>query len=270
MYNLTVLGSLTNYPTGYTPSILQPVARSLGRDQLEDPSSAPVFGSDIWTAFEISWLDPEGRPHMAAADIHFAIDSPHIIESKSLKLYLFGLNQMTFADAEALRACVERDLSQASGAPVTLRFWQQPNDRMTHEPEGICVDQERWLAPSKPLAADLLSAGLEHVTETLYSQLLRSLCPVTAQPDWATLVVTYTGPRIARAGLLAYIASYREHQGFHEQCVEQIYAHLMARCRPTALTVYARYTRRGGLDINPLRTSAPVRGPSPMRRLWRQ
>jgi len=264
-----LLGQTSVYPTAYCPDVLEPIPRSRGRQSLLGDAPWPYFGEDVWTAYEVAFLGPDGRPHVGAAQLHVPCGSSHIVESKSLKLYLFGLNNTVFADRQAYAQLVCRDVGRAVGAEVGWR-WLDPQAEavMPQAPGGRCIDDAPLRPQSLAEAAQSLKSQGPPVTQHLYSELLRSLCPVTAQPDWATLVVQCTGPALDEASLLAYVVAYREHQGFHEQCVERIFLDLWRRCGLTALTVYARYTRRGGIDINPLRSTAealPVMG-----RTWRQ
>lgn len=225
------------------------------------------MGIDVWGAYELAWCDVDGRPQVASGTLQLPADSPNLIESKSLKLYLFSLNDEPFADAQAYVACVQRDLSQAAGAQVTLSF-DSSTSALEPPAAAVCIDGAPWRRPYAALDTSGLASAGPVVQETLVSHLLRSLCPVTAQPDWATVVLTYRGPVIDHAGLLTYIASFRQHQGFHEQCVEHIFMDVWRACGPQTLEVYARYTRRGGLDINPQRSSHLPLGR--MGRLWRQ
>lgn len=261
------LGRDTAYPSGYDPGLLYPIPRAPARVQLGITGTLPFVGIDRWQAFELSWLDARGKPCVATATLQVPATSPHLVESKSLKLYLNSLNATRFADAATLQACIEADLSAAAGAPVTLAFGLAPmaDDGATGIDDlDITID---YYGP--PDAALLQADPGDMAEETLTSALLKSNCPVTGQPDWADLTIAYRGPRIDRASLLRYIVSFREHAGFHEQCVEQIFVDLLARCAPQRLSVEARYTRRGGLDINPWR-GTPGSTPPPPRRTRRQ
>ena len=261
------LGRDTAYPSGYDPGLLYPIPRAPARAQLGIAGALPFVGVDRWQAFELSWLDLRGKPHVATATLQVPASSPHLVESKSLKLYLNSLNAARFANAEAVQACIEADLSAAAGAPVTLAFGVAPMDATTGDTTSI-DDLDITIDHYGPPDAALLQADPSNVVEeTLSSALLKSNCPVTGQPDWADVTIAYRGPRIDRAGLLRYIVSFREHAGFHEQCVEQLFVDLLARCAPTALSVEARYTRRGGLDINPWRGTPGSTPPAPRRTL---
>ncbi len=262
------LGRDTAYPSGYDPGLLYPIPRAPARAALGLGAALPFIGFDRWQAFELSWLDARGKPCVATATLQVPADSPRLIESKSLKLYLNSLNAARFNAADALRARIEADLSAAAGAPVTLTFGMAPlrEDDAAHSIDGLDIAIDHYGPPD----AGLLHADPAHVVEeTLTSALLKSNCPVTGQPDWADISIAYRGPRIDRAGLLRYLVSFREHAGFHEQCVEQIFVDLLARCTPQQLSVEARYTRRGGLDINPWRGS-PGHVPPPPHRSLRQ
>ncbi|MFN3311511.1 MAG: NADPH-dependent 7-cyano-7-deazaguanine reductase QueF, partial [Thermomonas sp.] len=240
------LGRDTAYPSGYDPGLLYPIPRAPARAQLGLGAALPFIGHDRWQLFELSWLDGRGKPCVAAATLHVPADSPHLIESKSLKLYLNSLNAARFANAEAVQSCIEADLSAAAGAPVTLAFGVAPMDGAGGDATSI-DDVDIAIDHYGPPDAALLQADpADVVEEVLSSALLKSNCPVTGQPDWADVSIVYRGPRIDRAGLLRYIVSFREHAGFHEQCVEQIFVDLLARCAPHWLSVEARYTRRGG------------------------
>lgn len=268
----STLGRETAWPGGYDPGLLFPIPRALGRAELGLDGALPFFGVDIWNAYELSWLDPAGKPRIAIARLRVPATSPNLIESKSLKLYLGSLAATTLPDAEAVRACLERDLGAAAGAPVTADLVTPDGFGALElmQLAGDCIDDIPVSITSYgPPEAGYLSANpAAVVSETLVSHLLKSNCPVTGQPDWASVQIAYTGPHIDPAGLLRYLVSYREHTGFHEQCVERIYCDLQSRCHPNALAVYARYTRRGGLDINPWRSSTPANPPNP--RLARQ
>lgn len=263
------LGRDTAYPSGYDPGLLYPIPRAPARAQLGLGAALPFVGVDRWQAFELSWLDARGKPCVATATLQVPADSPRLVESKSLKLYLNSLNAARFANAEAVQACIEADLSAAAGAPVTLAFGVAPMDAAGSDAgniDGLDIAIDHYGPPD---AALLQADPADVVEETLSSALLKSNCPVTGQPDWADVSIAYRGPRIDRAGLLRYIVSFREHAGFHEQCVEQLFVDLHARCAPHWLSVEARYTRRGGLDINPWRGS-PGLAPPPPRRTLRQ
>lgn len=256
----SLLGRGVAYPSQFDVGLLYPIPRALGRDgfDITDGASLPFTGIDRWHAYELSWLDLRGKPHIATATLQVPATSPNLIESKSLKLYLNSCNAARFESAEHFRAQVEADLSAAAGANVAWTFGLPPFD----SPAAVSIDALEVAVDcyGPPDRALLDTDGDDLVDEVLHSALLKSNCPVTAQPDWADVFIAYRGPRIDRASLLRYIASFRDHAGFHEQCVEQIFIDVSARCQPEWLSVEARYTRRGGLDINPWRAmpgSAP-------------
>ncbi|TXK62376.1 NADPH-dependent 7-cyano-7-deazaguanine reductase QueF [Alkalisalibacterium limincola] len=256
----SLLGKPTAYPDAYDPALLYPIPRAPKRHELGIDGALPFTGCDVWNAYELGWLDARGKPKVALGEFRVPADSPNIIESKSFKLYLNSHAQERYDGPDALRARLVEDLSAAAGAPVSVVV--VPTTVSGHgQVEGLSGDTIDDLpvaidhyGPPRP---DFLRAdGGEVVEETLVSHLLKSNCPVTGQPDWASLQLRYHGPKIDRAGLLRYLVSFRGHSDFHEQCVERIFTDLMRQCRPQRLSVYARYTRRGGLDINPFRSSS--------------
>jgi 7-cyano-7-deazaguanine reductase len=261
------LGRDTAYPAQYDASLLYPIPRAAARAELGLAGDAlPFIGFDRWQAFELSWLDARGKPHVATATLRVPAGSPNLVESKSLKLYLNSFNASRFDNADAVRARIEADLSQAAGAPVEMAFGLPA---MTAEAGADSIDGlDIAIDHYGPPDAALLSADAgDIVEETLTSALLKSNCPVTGQPDWADVTIAYRGPRIDRAGLLRYLVGFRDHAEFHEQCVERIFIDLLARCAPQTLSVEARYTRRGGLDINPWRATPGHPAPAPQRAL---
>ena len=252
------LGKAVAYAEHYDPALLFPIPRQGKRAEIGIAEGAlPFVGEDIWNAYELSWLDPRGKPVVALAHFIVPATSPNLIESKSLKLYLNSFNQTRLAGVDELVATLTRDLSAAAGAPVLVHvapLSTRPQRPMGY-PKGILldgleIDVDLYTPEPALLSADTSRAP---VTETLYSHLLKSNCLVTGQPDWAMLVVRYTGAPIYREGLLRYIISFRQHNEFHEQCVERVFVDILRQCQPSALSVFARYTRRGGLDINPCR-----------------
>ena len=263
------LGRDTAYPTQYDASLLYPIPRAAARTQLGLHADAlPFIGIDRWQVFELSWLDRHGKPCVATACLQVPADTPNLVESKSLKLYLNSFNASRFDDAEAVRACIEADLSRAAGGKVGLAFGLPPfaDADATTCIDGLAVAITCYGPPDAGLLSADAGADAE---ETLHSALLKSNCPVTGQPDWADVFIAYRGPRIDHAGLLRYLVSFRDHAEFHEQCVERIFIDLLARCAPRWLSVEARYTRRGGLDINPWRAT-PGLSPPAARRTARQ
>jgi len=262
---LSPLGKPTEYRADYAPELLYPIPRQLKRDELGITGDAlPFVGEDIWNAYELSWLNPKGKPVVAVGTLRVPAGSPNLIESKSLKLYFNSLNQTAFGNTTEVIATLTRDLSAAAGAPVAVDIQPlggQPRAAIGY-PDGIRLDDLDIACDSYQPAPELLTvADGPLVEETLYSHLLKSNCLVTGQPDWAMAVIRYRGRPIDRAGLLRYLVSFRNHNEFHEQCVERIFCDISRRCGPESLSVYARYTRRGGLDINPFRSSGEFAAP---------
>lgn len=259
------LGREVDYPRQYDATLLFPIPRAHGRASIGvDDKALPFIGHDRWHAYEISWLDPCGKPRMATATFRVPCDSPNLIESKSLKLYLNSLNTSCFNCAEAVRERIVLDLSARVGAAVEVVFGLPPmqDENIGDSLDALDIDISDYGPPNPAyLSADATAL----VEETLASQLLKSNCPVTGQPDWASVRLHYRGPRIEREGLLRYLVSFRDHAEFHEQCVERIFTEVLARCAPNALWVEARYTRRGGLDINPCRATPGMTLPADRR-----
>jgi len=265
------LGRTTAYPEQYSPGLLYALARTGNREALGLGMDLPFHGMDIWNAWELTWLDSAGLPQVGTAEIRFPANSPNIIESKSLKLYLNSFAMTPFASTDDVAETIEQDLIEAADADVAVRV-QRPSETDAAAVErlpGDSLDDQQVNCDAYEVDATLLSANADDiVTEDLNSHLLRSLCPVTSQPDTGSVLVSYTGPRIDRAGLLRYIASYRQHHDFHETCVERMFLDIMEWCKTEKLTVYARYQRRGGIDINPFRSNHET--DTPNLRLWRQ
>ncbi len=273
-HNDIPLGREVAYPSHYDAGLLFPIARTHGRDEIGvDAHALPFIGHDRWHAYELSWLDARGKPMVATATIEVPADSPCLIESKSLKLYLNSLNAARFATEATVRDTLVADLSQVTGAPVRVAFGLPPFDAAVDAAVDAALDAAVVIDTldigiddyGPPNAAHLALDGDAIVEETLRSELLKSNCPVTGQPDWASVRIDYRGAKIDRAGLLRYVVSFRDHAEFHEQCVERIFVDLQARCRPQSLSVEARYTRRGGLDINPWRATPGILPPNPGR-----
>ena len=251
----------------YDPSLLFPIPRAGKRAEIGITGASPFFGADLWTAFELSWLNPRGKPQVALAHITVPSESPHIIESKSFKLYLNSFNNTVFKDAREVQDRLRTDLSEAawrgaaqpSSVGVRLLAPELFDQEPVHELDGLSLDRLDVECTRYTPAPELLRADHDEapVTEVLTSNLLKSNCLVTGQPDWGSVQIRYSGAQIDQEGLLQYLVSFRNHNEFHEQCVERIFMDIWQRCQPTQLTVYARYTRRGGLDINPFRTSHP-------------
>jgi len=255
------------YKDEYDSGLLLPVMRATHRAKIGIGRVLPFSGVDIWNAYELSWLDPGGKPRVAIVTMIFPVESPRLIESRSMKLYLNSFNQSRFVSVDQVERTMRRDLRQACGSRVEVkvtlpgRFGQQ----VLEELEGKLIDGINTKISGYKPDAKLLYATGPVVEETLTSNLLKSNCPLTGQPDWASLQVRYRGPKISRAGLLRYVVSFRQHGDFHEHCVERIFTDILQQCKPERLTVYARYTRRGGIDINPLRTNCDDAPPSNRR-----
>ncbi|CAM4265303.1 NADPH-dependent 7-cyano-7-deazaguanine reductase QueF [Bordetella tumbae] len=262
------LGHHVDYPAQYNANLLFPIARSHNRASLNLPATLPFAGVDIWNAYELSWLDHKGKPQIGMATFTVPADSPNIIESKSFKLYLNSFNQTRLDSTQQLRDHLVRDLSAAAGGDVgvDLILPERFAALTISELEGENLDAlDIEIDTYTPDAALLRCADGPAVSETLTSRLLKSNCPVTGQPDWASVQIRYRGQPLDRAALLRYIVSFRNHAEFHEHCVERIFTDIMAACRPEQLTVYARYTRRGGLDINPWRSNTGESAPQDVR-----
>ena len=268
---LSPLGKPTQYRADYAPDLLYPIPRQLKRDELGIAAdSLPFVGEDIWNAYEISWLNPKGKPVVALATFRVPATSPNLVESKSFKLYLNSFNQSAFADAAAVESVLRHDLSAAAGAPVGAKIEilnSRPQATLAY-PQGTLLDDLDIACDTyHPAPEQIVTVNGEKVEEILYSHLLKSNCLVTGQPDWAMVVIRYRGQPIDHAGLLRYIVSFRNHNEFHEQCVERIFCDITRQCAPDALSVYARYTRRGGLDINPFRSSGEFPAPENVREI---
>ena len=277
------LGKATAYPDQYAPQTLFPIARQPQRSELGMTAGAalPFTGADLWTGYELSWLNPRGKPQVALVQVTVPCETPCIVESKSFKLYLNSFSNSRFVSADAVRQRISEDVGVSVWQPVASVSQQAPGGappptvgvrlvlpeqfaaQSVQELEGLSLDRLDVECSDYQPAPHWLRADTAEsaVTETLTSHLLRSNCPVTQQPDWGDIQISYSGAPIDQEGLLRYIVSLRNHNGFHEHCVERIFMDILRHCRPSRLTVYARYTRRGGLDINPLRTNHP--GPLP-------
>ncbi len=253
------LGKKTDYTHQYDPKLLQPVPRRLNREQLNLHESLPFIGCDLWTLYEVSWLNDKGLPQVAIGEVSIPATSTNLIESKSFKLYLNSLNQTQFSSWQAVHECLTHDLSQCAGETVSVQLF--PLSHYTHQPivnmQGECIDEQEIAITDYQFNPEVLCQATSEiiVEETLHSHLLKSNCLITNQPDWGSVEITYQGPQIHREALLRYIVSFREHNEFHEQCVERIFTDIQRYCHPEHLTVMARYTRRGGLDINPFRST---------------
>lgn len=260
------LGQEAGYPQTYAPEALFPIARIDARLEAGIGHALPFDGVDIWNAWELSWLNQSGVPQAATLEICVPADSPNLIESKSLKLYLGSFAMTKFADIADVQEAIETDLAAAAGAPVIVKL---NTDASIGDLSGRCIDAVDAVCDEYDVSPDLLHANHdETISECLHTHLLRSLCPVTGQPDLGSLQICYLGPQIDPSALLQYVVSFREHNDFHEACVERIFVDLLERCACRELTVYARYQRRGGIDINPFRTNVGSKPEN--RRLWRQ
>ena len=271
-----ILGQSTSYPKTYAPDMLYPIPRALGRANLALPADALSIGMDWWQVFEMSWLNSHGISQVAMARLAIPATSDYIVESKSLKLYFNSLNFTEFDNQQAVKATVEKDLSACLKTDVTLEIFEVniANSLPISAPQGDCIDNALDSSDKKiAIVSDVNPSSLtvahqgasDSQLQILHSHLLRSNCPVTNQPDWGTLEIQIDSQPIDRAGLLEYILSFRQHNGFHEQCVEQIFSDLTQAFAPKTLMVRAWYTRRGGIDINPCRVSDISLLPPPSR-----
>jgi len=258
------LGKASAYISEYDPSLLCPFPRQVKRDVIGITEDLPFQGYDIWNAYELSWLNQKGKPIVAMGEFHVPCSSPNLIESKSFKLYLNSFNQTRFADFLEVERRLIADLSAAAGGPVRVRLLD--SDQFVTEQiqplPGECIDALDIEVDEYALDPSLLEGAADPqqlVFESLHSHLLKSNCLVTNQPDWGSVLIRYRGGRIDPEALLRYLISFRQHNEFHEQCVERVFVDLMRYCHPQQLTVYARYTRRGGLDINPFRSNFEAR-----------
>jgi 7-cyano-7-deazaguanine reductase len=265
------LGKKSSYIDTYTPSLLFPLPRQPKRDEIGIGPTLPFQGFDIWNGFELSWLNLKGKPIVAISEASFPCDSPFLVESKSQKLYLNSFNNSRFSSFDTVRATLESDLSKAAQAQVKVKIYslnEAPNK--TTLLKGLCLDDLDIECTSFQPDRTTLKTVDEAIEETVYTNLLKSNCLVTGQPDWGSVEISYKGKKIQHEGLLKYIVSLRNHNEFHEQCVERIFMDIQRTCSPEWLTVYARYTRRGGLDINPYRSNRPKIGEVDNSRLIRQ
>lgn len=255
------LGKPSAYKTEYDPTLLFPIPRQPKRTEigLAEGKALPFFGVDIWNAYEVSWLNLKGKPQVALVTFIIPADTPNIVESKSFKLYLNSFNQSKIASAEAVQQLLHHDLSEATGGTVQVRIVTESDlsKQKMGELDGLLLDRLDIETDIYEPDPTLLKAAQEEspVEESLVSHLLKSNCLVTGQPDWGSVQIRYVGAPIDQEGLLKYLISFRNHNEFHEQCVERIFTDVLRMCKPVKLAVYARYTRRGGLDINPFRTN---------------
>ena len=247
------LGKTTKYATEYSPELLYPIARQI--------KQLPMQGYDIWNAFELAWLNKQGKPMVALGEFIIPAQSPNLIESKSFKLYLNSFNNTKFADFGEVVGLMQSDLSKAAGSEVAVKI-MPVNDYSANQISkftGVNLDNLDIQCDQYNPYPEYLFTEEQPITETVYSDLLKSNCPVTLQPDWGSVQISYTGQKINHEGLLKYIVSFRNHNEFHEQCIERIFTDIMNQCAPQKLIVYGRYTRRGGLDINPVRSTDDIK-----------
>lgn len=251
------LGKATEYREIYTPDLLQAVPRSMNRDELNLGANLPFSGTDRWNGYELSWLNAKGKPEVAILRCEVPATSPNLIESKSFKLFLNSFNQSHFDSITSVRETISKDLSQCAGEKVSVNLFKAAEfSQMQIEGfDALSIDDLDIEVHGYQLDSSNLTAEGQVVTETLSSDLLKSNCLITNQPDWGSVCIRYQGPQINHEGLLRYLISFRQHNEFHEQCVERIFCDIMSHCKPEKLSVYARYTRRGGLDINPFRSN---------------
>ena len=266
------LGKATEYCDTYKPSLLQGVPRRLNRQDLGIVDKQPFFGQDLWFGYELSWLNAKGKPQVAIAEFHFSCHSPNLVESKSFKLYLNSFQQSTFASQQAVIDTLQRDLSACAGSAVRVSLHSPAKvSRFAPTPlPGRCLDELDIDIDCYNYNPALLGEPrpAQQLDCCWHSHLLKSNCLITGQPDWGSVIIRYRGPALSEAGLLRYLISFRSHNEFHEQCVERIFMDIWTRARPDYLSVHALYTRRGGLDINPFRSSRPE--PMPLLRSFRQ
>jgi 7-cyano-7-deazaguanine reductase len=273
--NDSELGIKSHYESSYNPDKLFPISRTDKRLEIGvDPNNLPFVGFDRWTHYEVSWLNSKGKPMVGIAEIVYPCDSHSIIESKSLKLYFNTLNNTKYDSVDALVKVITADLTKAIQAPVSIQLsliGERQQQLIEPQFTGICLDDLDVSCDTYQVEPNFLEVVTgKMVNETVHSNLLKSNCLVTHQPDWGSIQIQYAGEQIAHQGLLKYIVSFREHNEFHEQCIERIFNDIMQRCHPSHLTVYGRYTRRGGLDINPIRSTHEIAEQKLSHRLIRQ
>lgn len=269
----SVLGKHTCYPLHYDATLLFPIARKESRSNLTYTDELPFSGFDEWTVYELSWLNVYGLPQVAVAILRINSCSEYIVESKSLKLYFNSLNDTVFDSKHALQKVIQRDLAKVTGdgsVEVTLLNLDDKKLHQLKQIPGKCLDDLKVSIDAYQPNSSLLSvdSSISVQNATLYSHLLKTNCPVTGQPDWASIFIEYTGSEIVAESLVKYIVSFRNHQDFHEHCVEKIFCDIQQRCQPDMLCIYARYTRRGGLDINPIRCSHIINQDNLSSDLW--
>jgi len=267
------LGKSAEYDPHYNPKKLFSILRKDKREEIGVPDKLPFYGFDLWNHYEVSWLNEKGKPVVAVAEISYGCDTPCIIESKSMKLYFNSLNNTQFKDEAIVCALIEKDIEELVNGPVIVKIFllnNLTNDKLFTGFDGECLDTLDIDCTSYMVEPCYLKAETKIVSEILYSNLLKSNCLVTNQPDWGSVQIAYKGKKINREGLLRYLVSCRNHNEFHEQCIERIFMDIMTHCQPQELTIYGRYTRRGGLDINPYRSTENIPPVTQNARLYRQ
>lgn len=268
------LGQSSGYDSHYNPERLFAIPRAAKRKEIGvDPALLPFYGFDCWNHYEVSWLNEKGKPIVAVAEIIYDCRTPNLIESKSLKLYFNSFNNTRFKDLEEVRVTVVRDLANRLDGDVEVRILSLVENELAiiqAAPKGECIDALDVACSVYQVEPNYLSVEKQEVEEMLYSDLLKSNCLVTNQPDWGSIQIAYKGNKINQEGLLKYLVSFRNHNEFHEQCIERIFVDILHRCKPEKLTVYGRYTRRGGLDINPYRSTETMKSQGLNQRLIRQ
>ena len=255
---LSELGKKSGYDAHYNPDKLFPIPRKRNRDAIGVPAALPFSGYDFWNHYEVSWLNEKGKPIAAIAEMIVPCASPNIIESKSMKLYFNSFNNSKFSDAKTVEATIQRDLEERIGEPVSVRIITLPQvqtEKIAYSLAGICLDDLDVECTVYTIDTSFLVTEEKQVEESLYSNLLKSNCLVTNQPDWGSVQISYRGKQINREGLLRYLVSFRNVNEFSEQCIERIFMDITRLCQPEELTVFGRFTRRGGIDINPYRSS---------------
>ena len=255
----TQLGKPTEYKIKYDNTLLTPIPRSIGRNEIKLPKKIPFNGIDFWNCYEVSWLDTKGKPNVRILEIEIPSTSKYLIESKSLKLYLNSFNGTKFDNEHDIIGLIKKDLTDTTKETVTIKLstLSDYNQRKILQFSGKSIDNLDVEISDYDVNSGLLklSNGMKIIEETIFSDLLKSNCLITNQPDWASVQIKYKGREIDHKSLLKYIISYRNHNEFHEQCVEHMFMDIMTICKPESLTIFAKYTRRGGIDISPLRTS---------------
>jgi 7-cyano-7-deazaguanine reductase len=268
------LGKKTEYDQSYNPDRLYSIPRAVKRMEIGiETETLPFFGFDCWNHYEVSWLNEKGKPMVAIAEIYYDCNSEFIVESKSLKLYFNSLNNVKFKSINEIEKIIKKDLETIINAEVSVVLKQLGHSislPIFEKFEGECIDDLDIDCNKYTVDPSYLSTSDEQVIETLYSDLLKSNCLVTNQPDWGSIQISYVGNKINREGLLRYLISFRNHNEFHEQCIERIFVDIIKNCNPIELTIYARYTRRGGLDINPYRSTKKISKQNINFRLIRQ